>query len=277
MTAISIEAHSADLGQNAGDSQTLLSLQANNANLGQLIFSQIRNSNGGYWDTATTRIRQRTDVTDQGYIDFNPSNGAYGMAFGSGSNEYMRLIAGNVGIGTGMPTARLEVNGPLKLTAGTGASMTYSDGTVQSTAWNGTTCGGDYAESVDIVGDRKAYEPGDVLVIDTKVEGSFVKSSEPYSTAVMGIYSTKPGLTGRRQLTPKSEEEIPMAMIGIVPTKVTTENGPIRPGDLLVTSSTPGYAMKGTDRSRLMGAVIGKAMGHLDLGRGLIEAGVTLQ
>ena len=68
-----------------------------------------------------------------------------------------------------------------------------------------------------------------------------------------------------------------MAMTGIVPVKVSTENGSISPGDLLVTSSRPGCAMKGTDRTRLLGAVIGKAVGHLTLGVGSIEAVVTLQ
>ena len=68
-----------------------------------------------------------------------------------------------------------------------------------------------------------------------------------------------------------------MAMMGIVPVKATTENGAIRPGDLLVTSSEVGYAMKGTDRSRMLGAVIGKALGNLESGTGVIEAVVTLQ
>jgi hypothetical protein len=58
---------------------------------------------------------------------------------------------------------------------------------------------------------------------------------------------------------------------------VSAENGPIKVGDLLVTSSTPGYAMKGTDRSLLTGAVVGKAMGPLDSGTGTIEVLVTLQ
>jgi hypothetical protein len=115
------------------------------------------------------------------------------------------------------------------------------------------------------------------LVIDPDVSGKFLKSAQAYSTAVSGIYSTKPGTVGRRQLTPKSPDEVPMAMIGIVPTKVSAENGAIRRGDLLVTSSTVGYAMKGTDRSRLTGAVIGKALGNLDSGTGVIEAVVTLQ
>lgn len=194
----------------------------------------------------------------------------------------MRMVvdgSGNVGIGTTSPGAKLEVNGNILLTAGSGASMTYPDGTVQSTAWNGVLSGGDYAESVKVSGDRKKYEPGDVLVIDPASEGNFLKSSAPYSTAVTGIYSTKPGVVGRRQLTARAnmKEEVPMAMTGIVPTKVSAENGPIKPGDLLVTSSKSGYAMKGTDRTQMLGAVLGKAMGHLDSGVGVIEAAVTLQ
>ncbi len=68
-----------------------------------------------------------------------------------------------------------------------------------------------------------------------------------------------------------------MAMIGVVPTKVSTENGPVHTGDLLVMSSAPGCAMKGTDRSLLAGAVIGKALGSIDSGSGVIEALITLQ
>ena len=184
---------------------------------------------------------------------------------------------GNFGIGTTNPGATLEVNGSMKLTANSGASITFQDGTTQSTAYTGVTCGGDFAESVDVAGKRITYEPGDVLVIDPNSPGKFLKSAEPYSTSVTGIYSTRPGTVGRRQTGPKNPDEVPMAMVGIVPTKVTAENGSIHPGDLLVTSSTLGYAMKGTDRSRMLGAVIGKALGSLDKGEGVIEVVVTLQ
>lgn len=68
-----------------------------------------------------------------------------------------------------------------------------------------------------------------------------------------------------------------MGMVGIVPTKVSAENGPVKPGDLLVTSSQLGYAMKGTDHNQMFGAVIGKALGHLDAGTGVIEVLVSLQ
>ena len=156
-------------------------------------------------------------------------------------------------------------------------SLPDPSGIVQTTPWTGVLCGGDYAEAVNAAGSRKTYEPGDVLVIGDGAEGEVQKSAEPYSTMVAGIFATKPGVIGRRQSLLKEADEIPMAMIGIVPTKVTTENGPIHRGDLLVTSSTAGYAMKGTDRSRLVGAVIGKAMGALETGTGVVEVLVTLQ
>ena len=70
---------------------------------------------------------------------------------------------------------------------------------------------------------------------------------------------------------------MPLAVVGIVPCKVTAENGAILGGDLLVTSSRPGYAMKGTDRSRLVGAVVGKALEPLPKGAGTIQVLVTLQ
>jgi hypothetical protein len=186
------------------------------------------------------------------------------------------VSSGPVGIGVS-PQYTLDVAGQIHASQVIYASggITFSDGSSLNSA--NALCGGDYAESVDVTGGRANYGPGDVLVIDPDHAGKFVKSSEPYSTAVLGIYSTKPGILGRRQTNPKSPDEVPMAMIGIVPTKVSAENGPIRPGDLLVTSSTPGYAMRGTDRGRMLGAVIGKAMAPLDSSIGIIEVGVTLQ
>lgn len=200
-----------------------------------------------------------------------------GNEVNGGSLGLASTDGGSVGIGTASPGAMLEVNGNIKLTANSGASFTFADGTVQSTAWTGSLCGGDYAESVNVFGDRTRYEPGDVLVLSNDNSSDVAKSTQTYSTSVAGIYSTKPGLIGRRQHGVKSDMEIPMAMVGIVPTKVSTENGPIKRGDLLVTSSTEGYAMKGTDHSRMLGAIVGKAMGSIESGRGVIEVLVSLQ
>jgi hypothetical protein len=94
---------------------------------------------------------------------------------------------------------------------------------------------------------------------------------------VAGIFATKPGVIGRRDAVATSTDNVPMAMVGVAPTKVTAENGPIHKGDLLVTSSYEGYAMRGTNRKRMLGAVLGKAMGEMKSGTGVIEVLVTLQ
>ncbi|MFQ6034173.1 MAG: hypothetical protein ACE5KR_04855, partial [Candidatus Bipolaricaulia bacterium] len=62
-----------------------------------------------------------------------------------------------------------------------------------------------------------------------------------------------------------------LALIGVVPVKATTENGPIRPGDLLVSSSTPGYVMRCGDPAECEGAIVGKALEPLESDMGVIE------
>jgi hypothetical protein len=52
--------------------------------------------------------------------------------------------------------------------------------------------------------------------------------------------------------------------------KVDASFGAIHAGDLLTTSSNPGYAMKVTDKVAAIGAIIGKALGNLESGTGTI-------
>jgi hypothetical protein len=139
--------------------------------------------------------------------------------------------------------------------------------------------GADFAEEMGVRGDRSRYEPGDLLVIDPAGENRLTLSETPYSTLVAGVYSTKPGVVASQHRVddPGQRNEVPLAVVGIVPCKVTAENGPIAAGDLLVTSSTVGRAMKGTDRTRMLGAVVGKALEPLRQGTGSILVLVTLQ
>jgi len=77
--------------------------------------------------------------------------------------------------------------------------------------------------------------------------------------------------------------KVPVAVVGVVPVKASTENGPIQPGDLLTTSATPGHAMKATlvDVGGISiyrpGTIVGKALTPLVQGTGVITAVVTLQ
>jgi trimeric autotransporter adhesin len=153
------------------------------------------------------------------------------------------------------------------------------DGTGKGFFDGGTQTGGaDFAEAVAIAGDRSLRGPGDLLVVDAAATRQLTLADQPYSTLVAGIYSTKPGvLATPHGIDDIMANEIPLAIVGIVPCKVSAENGAIQPGDLLVTSSTPGHAMKGTDRARMLGAVVGKALEPLREGKGVIQVLVTLQ
>jgi hypothetical protein len=161
-----------------------------------------------------------------------------------------------------------------------GANVFRVDATGKGYFDGGTQTGGaDFAESVAVRGDHARYEPGDLLAIDPTGNRRLERSQDAYSTRVAGIYSTKPGILASTHAMDSARlaGEVPLAVMGIVPCKVTAENGAIGVGDLLVASSHTGYAMKGTDRGRMLGAVVGKAMESLADGNGVIQVLVTLQ
>lgn len=70
---------------------------------------------------------------------------------------------------------------------------------------------------------------------------------------------------------------MPLALIGRVMCKADAGFGSIQVGDLLTTSATPGYAMKASVPSRAFGAVLGKALRPLKMGRDLIPVLIALQ
>ena len=83
-------------------------------------------------------------------------------------------------------------------------------------------------------------------------------SSKAYQTSVAGVFSTKPGFVGGG-VDAETPGEVPLAIVGIVPVKAVSENGPIHPGDLLVASSMAGHAMD-AGVNPPTGTVIGKAL-----------------
>jgi hypothetical protein len=131
--------------------------------------------------------------------------------------------------------------------------------------------GADFAEMLP---SQKGVEPGDVLVIGE--DGKLARSSRPYEESVAGVHATQPGMVGGAHDGADLKGKVPLAVVGIVPVKATSENGPIKPGDKLTTSSVPGHAMK-ADRHAEIGTVIGKALKPLKGERGVIEMLVILQ
>lgn len=139
--------------------------------------------------------------------------------------------------------------------------------------WAGSA---DFAEMV-LPGEEE-LTPGDVLVVGP--DGHMIRCTEPYQTSVVGVFSTEPGFVGGYRTdedgSPLDPGQIPLAVLGIVPARVSAEGGSIAPGDLLVTSATPGHAMRaGADPP--VGTVVGKALESLEDGTGIILMLVVLQ
>lgn len=133
----------------------------------------------------------------------------------------------------------------------------------------------DCAEEFDTI---DTAEPGTVMVVDDA--GTIHAAAIAYDTRVAGIVSGAGAYRPALTLDHRAGSIVPrcaVALLGKVFCKVDADQAPIRVGDLLTTSSTPGHAMKAVDRVQAFGAIIGKALQPLPAGRGLISVLVALQ
>jgi hypothetical protein len=216
----------------------------------------------------------RNDATYAGVHGINDASGGIGIlaqANVNGATNGNALVGEIQGSGTGNPAlfiangnhvARIDQNG-----------KGYFNG--------GTQMGGaDVAEFFDVEGERNGYEPGDVLDISQNSDRKVEKSSTPYSTLVAGVYATQPGvmLTEKNAVQNDLKDMVPMGVIGVIPTKVCLEGGVIRRGDLMVTSSIPGVAMKADPEKVKPGQVLGKALqGYSGNGIGKINVLISVK
>lgn len=229
-------------------------------------------------------------------ITANASNGGDGVettADGTGAAIYAwvpnfgngragRLVNYNTGNTNPVLTVEQHSNGSIALFK-SGNPGTVNVARINSAGrgfFNGGTqnSGADIAEAFDVTGGISGYEPGDVMVISTTTDRTMEKSSSPYSTLVAGVYATKPGvLLTEQEGVEDITDQIPMGVVGVIPTKVCDEGGPIKRGDLLVTSSKKGYAMKADPEKIKPGQVIGKALQELPSGSGKIKVLVNVK
>lgn len=110
-------------------------------------------------------------------------------------------------------------------------------------------------------------------------DGNVQPCDSEYATNVVGIISgaggLRPGITLDRRAS--AMPRMPVALMGKVYCKVDARLSPVSVGDLLTTSETCGHAMRASDPSRAFGSVIGKALGALAQGQGMIPVLVALQ
>jgi hypothetical protein len=183
---------------------------------------------------------------------------------------------GDVGIGTDTPGAKLHVNGNvltsgnLTVTGNINASGSITGATVFNAVYQ------DLAEWVPASTDM---EPGTVVVLNHERDNEVMPSHSAYDTSVAGVVSAQPGIV----LGIGSESKEQIATTGRVRVRVDATRGPIRVGDLLVTSDTPGTAMRSEPmqingrRFHQPGTIIGKALQPLENGVAEILVLLSLQ
>jgi len=132
--------------------------------------------------------------------------------------------------------------------------------------------GADLAEWVSV---SEPVEPGHVLEIDPTGIGQYRLAQGPCTVSVAGVVSTAPGIVLGSGFEVLGEGQAMLALLGVVPVKVTDEGGPIAVGDLLIVSSTPGHAMRWDADSADPCALVGKALEPHEEGEGIIEVLLT--
>jgi hypothetical protein len=121
------------LGTASGASIVMAELNNNNGNQSYLRFIIKRVAAGSNWTTSSTKIQQRIDVTDQGYIEFNPLDSNYGVDIGNGSSPIIRAFqSGNVVLPT-TTASTSTTTGALVVKGGAGIAGQVTAGNVMTT------------------------------------------------------------------------------------------------------------------------------------------------
>ena len=174
---------------------------------------------------------------------------------GISSASFLRSDANDTHSGTITPNA----DNSLDLGSG---SLRYNQ--VFAVEFNGTATSAKYADLAEKYETDSEIEAGSVVVFGGEKE--ITECDSECDHRVAGVISTDPAY----MMNSDGEGQY-LALTGRVPCKVV---GPVAKGDLLVTSDVKGHAM--VDNNAQPGRIIGKAVGSIDSGEGVIEVLVNM-
>ena len=113
------------------------------------------------------------------------------------------------------------------------------------------------------------FSNGDIFISSNGLlrGASFTKTSKSYDNLILGVYySDSDSLSPKLKLLPFKTE-------GIYFVKFNNENGAIRAGDLITSSSIPGVGMKSLNS----GVVLGVALEDGNISTGLVKTRILVQ
>ena len=269
-----------NIGANmVGTGTYLTSLNASNLSSGTvpltqlsgITTSQLSSSAGitnGQLANSSITVTAGTGLSGGGAVSLGSSvtlNNAGVTSAVAGTDITVSGATGAVTIGTNSTLATVTGRGATTSTAVTlsggltvGTSLVPSSNVAitlgSSTAWWSTVYGkavqAQYADLAENYTADAEYAPGTVVVFGGNAEITVTTTS--HDTTVAGIISTNPAY-----LMNGATPGLPVALTGRVPCLV---QGPIRKGQVLVTSNTPGVAQAIDNSQFLPGCVIGKAL-----------------
>ncbi len=108
-----------------------------------------------------------------------------------------------------------------------------------------------------------ALSPGDVVALEAN--GRAAHASGPGDRRVIGVVCAEAGLLLGGAA---GDGHVAVALAGVVPCRV---EGPVSPGDALVSGAEPGHGRASVDPAADAGAIFGKALEGLESGRGTIR------
>lgn len=120
--------------------------------------------------------------------------------------------------------------------------------------WVEMDTGADVAELYNVK--DMSIRSADIVSIDPTLTDGVMKSTGSYDTSIMGVVATKPGVLLGQKDVPDIGMSRAVALTGRVPVKVTSENGPIKIGDAITSSSIPGVGMRSTRAARVVGRAL---------------------
>jgi hypothetical protein len=198
----------------------------------------------------------------QGFCSTTSHAGVVGSHSGNGDG-----VLGQADSGAGVHA--ISKTGPGLVASGTPAGS--FDGDVHVTG-DVILEGADYAEALTVA-DQEVL-PGMTVVLDE--QGLIRPCSADYDPRVAGVIAGARGVRSALVLD-RHDGGAAVALMGKAWALAEASELPIRCGDLLTTSATPGHARRADDMTRAFGCIIGKALTSLDTGRGFVRVLVNVR
>jgi hypothetical protein len=214
---------------------------------------------------------------------YGPFTLRVGESFESNNLNFETYGAGDIIFATASANAKVRINSEGSMAIGNSTAVDSSNvphgslvvengivcvdnGTGNNCATTARTAGYVYAENSSLGGldvaevypSNQNLSAGEIVAVDRQNNYFVSRSSSAYEPGLIGIVSTKPGITLGGFGYDRYPQEIlfPIALTGRVPVNISDNSEAITKGDYITSSNVAGKAMKATKTGRIIGQAL---------------------